>query len=65
MIKFMNTIKQYRFSQGMSQAKLSEITGTHHTSIRKYEKGLKIPNLLTVLKLCKGLGVDLAIISKK
>lgn len=56
----MNTqLKEWRERRGLSLRKLGELSGVHFVSLAKLEAGQLDPQLSTLLKLCKALGVTL------
>jgi transcriptional regulator with XRE-family HTH domain len=54
---FGNLIKNLRNKQSLSQEGLSDKTGLDRTYISLLERGKKNPSLLTILKICKALGI--------
>lgn len=52
-------LQEWRENRGLSQRKLSELSGVHHVSIARLESGQLDPQLSTLLKLCDALGIDL------
>lgn len=51
-------IRTFRTKQGLTQAKLSELTGIAEVTIRKYESGKIVPKSQNLNRLAKGLGVS-------
>lgn len=51
-------IKTFRNKQGLTQSKLSELTGIAEVTIRKYESGKITPKAKNLNRLAKGLGVS-------
>lgn len=51
-------IKTFRNKQGLTQSKLSELTGIAEVTIRKYESGKITPKSKNLNRLAKGLGVS-------
>lgn len=51
-------IKYYRMKNGLSCRELSRLSGVCHTSVNDIEKGICNPTLLTIIKLCNGLDLD-------
>ncbi len=61
----MNTgenIKKYRKKKGLSQRKLSILSGVSHTQIANYEKNNTIPTLETLGKIAKGLDIPISLL---
>jgi DNA-binding XRE family transcriptional regulator len=52
-------LKEWREKRGLTVRKLGELSGVHYVSIVKLETGKLDPQLSTVLKLCKALGITL------
>jgi DNA-binding XRE family transcriptional regulator len=52
-------LKQWREKRGLSVRKLGELASVHYVSIVKMEAGRLDPQLSTLLKLCRALGVTL------
>lgn len=52
--------KKLRLEQGLSQAKLAELTGLSDRAIAMIENNKRTPTILTCLKICKALNVRLA-----
>ena len=51
--------KELRLEQNLSQAKLAEKIGLSDRAIGLIESNDRIPTILTCLKICKALGVEL------
>ena len=51
-------LKSIRTAKGLTQAKLSELTGIAEVTIRKYESGKIVPKSQNLNRLAKGLGVS-------
>ncbi len=51
--------KALRLEQGLSQARLAKKVGMSDRAISMIEQNKRTPTILTCLKLCKALGVDL------
>ncbi len=50
-------LRNARKQRNMSQDQFAEATGLHRTHISLIERGLREPNLETLVKLSRGLGV--------
>ena len=58
-----NQLRRFRRKAGFSQKELAKLIGHKTTAhISRYEHGVKLPNLITALKICAALGtlVDVA-----
>lgn len=53
-------LRKAREAKGWSQPKLAEKLGTHTNTVAAYEKNLRPPTLLLVLKCCRLLGITAA-----
>jgi transcriptional regulator with XRE-family HTH domain len=51
-------LRNARKQRNMSQDQFAEATGLHRTHISLIERGLREPNLQTLVKLSRGLGVS-------
>lgn len=54
---FGRRLRSLRQDRGLSQHKLSSLTGMRDSEISRYERGLRDPQLTTLLRLAHGLGV--------
>lgn len=54
---FGGRLRAIRAERGLSQHKLSTLTGMRDSEISRYERGLRDPQLTTLLRLAHGLGV--------
>lgn len=52
-------LQEWRERRGVSQRKLSELSGVHHVSLARLESGKLDPQLSTLLKLCEALDITL------
>jgi len=53
-------IKEVREAKGMSRYKLSQITGIHQSTLKRYEdKEIKKISFENLLKICEALGIDI------
>lgn len=52
-------LKEWREKRGLSLRKLGELSGVHYVSLVKLEAGRLDPQLSTLLKLCRALGITL------
>ena len=53
-------VKQYRMELGMTQTELAEKGGLSHSALSKIESGQLSPTFQTLLRIVKGLGVDIS-----
>jgi len=58
--KLGKNIKKYRNHQSLSQEELAEIIGMHRTYIGMIERGEKNPTYLTLLKIARGLKINIS-----
>lgn len=56
--KFGEKIKERRIQRGWSISELSKMTGIHVSYIRKYEKGISLPNEKSRKIILEKLGID-------
>lgn len=54
-----STLKEIRRSRGLSQARLSDLSGVHRVTIARYEAGTNEPTAKNLAKLAKALGVTM------
>ena len=52
-------LREWREKRGFSLRKLGELSGVHYVSLVKMEAGRLDPQLSTLLKLCRSLGITL------
>ena len=52
-------LKEWREKRGLSLRKLGELSEVHYVSLIKLEGGRLDPQLSTLLKLCRALGITL------
>jgi len=50
-------VRRLRLEQRLSQMALSELCGLHLTEISRLERGIRDPQLETIVKVARGLGV--------
>ncbi len=55
------TVRRMRVAAGLSQFALSERTGTTATHIGRIERGVTIPEVVTLVKLIEGCGGRLVV----
>jgi len=55
--KFGVRLSELRKQKKLSFRKLATLCDIDHSDIKKYEKGIKNPTLLTIIELASGLGV--------
>ena len=61
-------LKEWREKRGLSLRKLGDLSGVHYVSLVKMEAGRLDPQLSTLLKLCRSLGItlnQLVVVAKK
>jgi transcriptional regulator with XRE-family HTH domain len=58
-VLLMLRLRALREEQGLSLRKLAELSGVHYMNLFKIENGHIDPQLSTLLKVCKALGVTL------
>lgn len=52
-------IRELRIGLEMSQATLAKKIGSHQSEVSEWEQGLHEPQLVTLLKIAKALGVEI------
>lgn len=52
-------LREWREKRGLSLRKLGDLSGVHYVSLVKMEAGRLDPQLSTLLKLCRSLGITL------
>jgi transcriptional regulator with XRE-family HTH domain len=57
---FGKRLRELRHSSGLTQEALAERAGLPHTHISAMERGIKLPNLLTILRLAVALDCKVA-----
>lgn len=57
-------LRDLRIEKGISQAKVSELTGLSLNSIWKYDKGMNIPPIDSYIKYANAIGYDLKLVKK-
>lgn len=55
-MSFADNVRRLREHKGLSQAELATMTDVTQPMIAQYEKGLKIPTIITGVQLAKALG---------
>lgn len=55
---FANVLADFRQKFGLSQKSVSAKTGIAQSELSKLEEGTHWPNLKTIVKFCKGLGIS-------
>ena len=58
-----NRIRMYRTKKGLSQAKLAEKSGCHHTYIGSIERGEKVPTIDTIYNICEALELPMEVLT--
>jgi len=54
---FAERLKNARLEQGFTQGRLAELSGVHEKAIAKYERGVGLPSVDTLVKLAQALEV--------
>ncbi len=57
-MKFREVLRDLRLKAGLTQEKLSELSGIPVSSIRGHEQGQRLPSWGSVVRLSKALGVS-------
>lgn len=52
---------EQRHHLGLSQRDLAKLCGLPHSSVARIESGRSIPNLSTLLKICRQLGLSISV----
>jgi len=61
-----NNLVHYREKIGITQEQLAEDVGISRTMIAHYEKGIKVPNVITGVMIAKRLGITVeTLVSEK
>jgi transcriptional regulator with XRE-family HTH domain len=55
---FAEKLRELRDGKGLSEARLSELSGLPFGTVHNYSLGLRKPSLAAAVKLAKALGVD-------
>lgn len=55
---FANTIYKIRTERGITQQELADLIGVSNRTISKWEQGTTVPDLETIKRLCKELGIS-------
>lgn len=55
---FGETLRKIRLEQGASQDDLSRLSGVDRSAISNYERGLREPNLRSIVRLARALKID-------
>lgn len=58
-------IRNYRTAKGLSQEKLAELSGCHHTYIGQLERGEKNATVESIEKISSALGISLSTLFEK
>ena len=56
-IAFGKVVQRYREKHGISQETLAKYGNLHRTAISFYERGQRVPNLDSIFKIAKALGI--------
>lgn len=63
---FPDNLAHYREKIGITQEQLAEDVGISRTMIAHYEKGIKVPNVITGVMIAKRLGITVeTLVSEK
>ena len=54
--KFASRLKELREEKNLSQKKLADALGLFNADISRYERGLQIPSIETIIKFCDFFG---------
>ena len=57
-IELVNEVRLLRRRAGVTQTRLAELAGTSQPTIAAYESGSKVPNLRTLRRLARALGLE-------
>ena len=60
-----NRIKEVRKEHGLSQTRLSELSGVHRVSIARYELGVNAPTAENLMKIAEAMNVSIDELVKK
>jgi len=55
-VRFPNAIRRYRTQAGLSQKHLAALLGQGRGCVSAWERGLRLPNLVSAFRLAKTLG---------
>lgn len=58
-MSFPDNLAHYREKNGITQEQLAEDVGISRTMIAHYEKGIKLPNIITGVMIAKRLGTTI------
>lgn len=64
-LKFIRDLQRIRLKKGITQTKLSEMTGVRQTAISRLEKGETNPRIDTVVKIAHALGMKIVLETEK
>lgn len=57
-VAFGKRLREVRKERGLSVHKLAQTTGMYESDIGRYEKGGRDPQLSTILRFARGLGIE-------
>jgi transcriptional regulator with XRE-family HTH domain len=57
-VLFARRLRELRTERGISQDELARRTGVHSTAVGRLERGTRDPQLTTILRIARGLGVQ-------
>lgn len=55
---FGDRVREERLVAGLTQEQLAEAAGLHPTFISNLERGYRVPTVVTLVKVARGLGVE-------
>jgi transcriptional regulator with XRE-family HTH domain len=64
-MEIVSKLMAIRTREGLSQRKLSELTGVSQKTISRMENGVDLPSIETIIKLANGMGYELQLVKKK
>lgn len=64
-LNFIRDLQRIRLQKGITQTKLSEMTGVRQTAISRLEKGETNPRIDTVVKIAHALGMKIVLETEK
>ena len=54
-----NLLKERRVQKNFTQYRLASVTGLNHNHLSQIERGLKVPKVITLYKICAALDLEL------
>jgi putative transcriptional regulator len=55
-VRFPNSIREYRLKAGLSQRKLASLLGRSKDAVSSWERGLNLPSVTLLMRMAKILG---------